>query len=98
MPKYGKISTLQMIFFLIFRLYIKMFEIFSFLLIPNMSYFKEILILLLVSHFHGIAHRLLGFKWINCHNLPVPRTWQLIQGGWHSTRLPQGSQQGVVPI
>ena len=50
----GKISTLKMIFFH-FRLYIKIFEIFSFLLIPNMSYVKEIWILLLVSHFHGIA-------------------------------------------
>ena len=50
----GKISTLKMIFFH-FRLYIKIFEIFSFLLIPNSSYVKEIWILLLVSHFHGIA-------------------------------------------
>ena len=54
MPKYGKISTLKIIFFS-FRLYIKHFEILSLLLIPNMSYFKEIWILLLESHFHGIA-------------------------------------------
>ena len=99
LPKYGKISTLKIFFFFSFRLYIKMFEIFSFLLIPNMSYFKEISILLLVSCFHGIAHRLLGFKWIDCQNLPLPRTWQLNQGGGaHSTRLPQGFQQGVVSI
>ena len=56
MPKYGKISTLKIIFFS-FRLYIKIFEIFSYLLILNMSFFKEIWISLPVSHFHEIAHK-----------------------------------------
>ena len=54
MPKYGKKSTLKIFFFSI-RFYIKNFEIFSFLLIPNMSYFKVIWILLLVSLFDQIA-------------------------------------------
>ena len=42
MPKYGKISTLKIIFFS-FRLYIKIFEIFNFLLIPNI--FEQNLVL-----------------------------------------------------
>ena len=70
MPKYGKISTLKIIFFS-FRLYIKIFEIFSFLLIPNMSYFREIWISLLVSRFHGIAQYsiLPQLQWANYYNL-----------------------------
>ena len=56
MPKDGKISTLKTFFFFLnFRLYIKNFEIFNFLLIPNMSNFKDIFVLLPVSHFHEIA-------------------------------------------
>ena len=41
MPKYVKISTLKIIFFN-FRVYTKNFEIFRFLSIPNMAYFKDV--------------------------------------------------------
>ena len=62
-------EALKIIFFS-FRLYIKNFEIFSFLLIPNMSYFKEKWILLLVSRFHGIALWYCDFltRWENLHH------------------------------
>ena len=75
MPKYGKISTLKIIFFS-FRLYIKIFEIFSFLLIPNMSYFSEIWISLLVSRFHGIAQYTLKTIFIQCE-ITIWVVWKL---------------------
>ena len=74
-PKYGKISTLKIIFFS-FRLYIKIFEIFSFLLIPNMSYFSEIWISLLVSRFHGIAQYTLKTIFIQCE-ITIWVVWKL---------------------
>ena len=74
-PKYGKISTLKITFFS-FRLYIKIFEIFSFLLIPNMSYFSEIWISLLVSRFHGIAQYTLKTIFIQCE-ITIWVVWKL---------------------